>query len=305
MNDILIYSVISLASVAASAAVILFIVSKKFHVEEDPRIDEVEEMLPGANCGGCGYAGCRGLAEAIVKAADSGDISGLSCPPAGGDTMGEIAEFLGLSAEKSDPVIAVLKCGGTKEKTTQKSIYDGPPSCASANALYAGESGCPFGCLGLGDCVRSCNFDAIYVDKETGLPVIKDSCVACGACVDACPRNIIEIRPRGRKERRVWINCVNTEKGAHAMKVCKAACIGCGKCVKECPDKISAIKLENNLAYIDPEKCVACGKCVDVCPTKAISATFKKPVKSSAKKKSSTEKKPDKKTPEKKEKVEV
>ena len=116
------------------------------------------------------------------------------------------------------------------------------------------------------------------MDEKTGLPVIIDEkCVSCGKCVEACPRNIIEIRPRGRRDRRVHINCVSHDKGAQAMKVCKAACIGCGKCVKACPEKIHAITMDNFLAYIDPKKCIACGKCINVCPTKAISATFEMP----------------------------
>ncbi len=278
MNEIILYSVISLGAIAAASAMILFVIAKKFRVEEDPRIDEVAEMLPGANCGGCGYPGCRGLAEALVKGADAGSLSGLNCPPAGGEKMGEIAKFLGMEVEASEPTVAVVKCGGTHEKAPRKLVFDGPSSCAIAHAVFAGEKGCPFGCLGLGDCVTSCSFDAIYIDEKTGLPVVIDEkCVSCGACVKACPRNVIEIRPVGRKERRVWINCSSHDKGAAAMKVCKAACIGCGKCVKECPEKIQAITLDNFLAYIDPKKCIACGKCIAVCPTKAISATFEPP----------------------------
>lgn len=278
MDGIILYSVISLGSVAAISAMVLFFIAKKFKVEEDPRIDVVAELLPGANCGGCGYPGCRGLAEAFVKGADAGSIAGLSCPPGGSATSAKIGKALGMEVAVTEPTTAVLRCGGTYEKAPKKSDFDGPSKCSIAHTVFSGERGCPFGCLGLGDCVVVCSFGAMYLDEKTGLPVIiEEKCVSCGACVKACPRKLIEIRPAGRKNRRVWVNCRNTEKGAVAMKVCKAACIGCGKCVKECPEKVQAITLDNFLAFIDSKKCIACGKCISVCPTKAICATFEPP----------------------------
>jgi len=278
VNPLVLYSVVTLVVIASGSAMILFLVAKKFTVDEDPRIDEVAALLPGANCGGCGNPGCRGLAEALVKGADAGDISALSCPPGGADVMAAIAKFLGMKTSEALPAIAVVRCGGTCEKAPAKLFYDGPSRCIMAHNLFSGESGCPNGCLGLGDCVAVCKFDAIYIDKTTGLPVIsEEKCVACGACVKGCPRLIIQLRPKGKKNRRVWINCVNKEKGAIAMKNCKVSCIACGKCVKECPEKIQAITLNNNLAYIDTDKCIACGLCVNVCPTGAIMATFPAP----------------------------
>ena len=270
MNDIVIYAVISLSAIGIAAAVILFFIAKKFKVVEDPKIDIVEEVLPSANCGGCGFPGCRNFAEALVnKSNKDKNIEGLNCPVGGNEIMSKVAEILGLEAEEKEPMVAVLRCSGSKANAPKKVNYDGPATCVFANNLYAGESGCPYGCLGLGDCVVACKFDAMYIDKETGLPVIiEEKCVACGACVEACPRNIIELRNVGKKSRRIYVSCINEEKGGVAKKNCSVACIGCSKCYNVC--KFDAITMKNNLAYIDFEKCKLCRKCVEECPTGAI-----------------------------------
>jgi len=278
VNPVILYSIVALGVLAGGSAIILYLIANKFKVDEDPRIGDVTEMLPNANCGACGFPGCSGFAEALVKGSDNGDISDLYCPVGGNETMSTVGEFLGMSVEESAPTTAVVRCNGTRQKSVPKTDYDGPSKCAVAHTLFAGEGGCPHGCLGLGDCVAACEFDAIYMDEETGLPVvIPEKCTSCGACVKACPRDIIEIRPRGRKDRRVWVACRNEEKAGVAIKNCKAACIGCGKCFDVCPPKVSAITVENNLAFIDSEKCIACGLCVAVCPTNAILATFEPP----------------------------
>lgn len=269
MNDVIIYSVASLSAIGIAASVILYFVAQKFRVIEDPRIDEVEEALPAANCGGCGFAGCRSFAEALVGQGDeNGNLDGLNCPVGGNEVMAKVAGILNLEVEEKEPEIAVVRCNGSFENSPKKVLYEGATSCAFANNLFNGEGGCPFGCLGLGDCVQSCDFDAITMDHETGLPVVNNKCVACGACVEACPRNIIELRPKGKKDRRIFVSCVNMEKGGPARKNCNVACIGCGKCVKVCA--FDAITMENNLAYIDPLKCKLCRKCVTECPTNAI-----------------------------------
>ena len=265
MTTTIIYTIISLCAIGVASAVILYFVAQKFKVEEDPRIDTVESILPGANCGGCGKPGCRGFAEATVKATT---LDGLFCPVGGAETMAKVATALGMEATAQTPQIAVVRCNGTCEHRQRTSQYDGYKSCAIEHSLYRGETDCTFGCLGCGDCVTACPFDAIHMDAN-GLPVVTDEkCVACGACVKACPRNIIELRNKGPKDRRVFVCCVNKDKGNIARKACTAACIGCGKCVKECP--FEAITLENNLAYIDFRKCKLCRKCVSVCPTHAI-----------------------------------
>ena len=266
--DLILIAVISLGAIGLVAAVILYAASKKFAVYEDPRIAQVSEVLPQANCGGCGYPGCSGFAAACVKA---GSLEGKLCPVGGQPTMEKVAAILGLEAAASEPKVAVVRCNGTCANRPKLTKYDGVRSCVVANSTYGGESGCTFGCLGCGDCVSACTFGAIKMNLETGLPEVDESkCTACGACAKACPRSIIEIRPKGKNNRRVYVQCVNKDKGAVARKACTAACIGCGKCVKVCP--FEAITLENNLAYIDPAKCKSCRKCEMECPQNAIIA---------------------------------
>jgi len=253
-------------AIALVLAAILYVASKKFAVYEDPRIAQVGEVLPQANCGGCGYPGCSGFADACVKA---GSLDGKFCPVGGQPVMAQIADILGLAAGEAEPMVAVVRCNGTCMNRPRINQYDGAKSCAIAASLYGGETGCSYGCLGCGDCVAACQFDAIHMNPETGLPEVDEAkCTACGACVKACPKAIIEIRPQGKKSRRVYISCVNKDKGAVARKACTVSCIGCGKCVKTCP--FEAITLENNLAYIDPHKCKSCRKCVEVCPQNTI-----------------------------------
>ena len=263
--DLILIAVISLGAIGLVAAVILYAASKKFAVYEDPRIAQVSEVLPQANCGGCGYPGCSGFAAACVKA---GSLEGKLCPVGGQPTMEKVAAILGLEAAASEPKVAVVRCNGTCANRPKLTQYDGVRSCVVANSTYGGETGCTFGCLGCGDCVSACTFGAIKMNPETGLPEVDESkCTACGACAKACPRSIIEIRPKGKNNRRVYVQCVNKDKGAVARKACTAACIGCGKCVKVCP--FEAITLENNLAYIDPAKCKSCRKCEMECPQNA------------------------------------
>jgi len=269
--DFIMTAVMVLGGIALIAAVVLYVCSKKFAVKEDPRVGQVIEVLPGANCGGCGYPGCSGMADALVKAADKGTIEGLNCPVGGSEVMTKVADLLGMAVANAEPKVAVVRCNGTCALRPRVASYDGLRTCSAMNATGAGETLCGFGCLGCGDCVAACQFGAISMDPETGLPVVDDEkCTACGACVKACPRNIIELRKKGPKNRRVYVSCVNKDKGAAAMKACKAACIGCGKCLKEC--KFEAITIENNVSYIDFNKCRLCKKCVEACPTKAIHA---------------------------------
>jgi Na+-translocating ferredoxin:NAD+ oxidoreductase RNF subunit RnfB len=273
MVDVIIYAVIALGGIAAVFALIIFFVEQKFKVIEDPKIDEVQAAVPGANCGGCGFAGCRAFAEAIVKA---GTLENFNCPVGGADVMKQISSIMGIEAQIKEPLVAVVRCNGSFANAPAKVEYDGAISCQFAHQLYSGDNGCPYGCLGLGDCVDACKFDAMYMDKTTGLPVIlQDKCVACGACVKACPRGIIEMRNKQKKNMRIYVCCVNMEKGAVARKNCSVACIGCGKCFDVCPHGAIEMKTDETgkfklLAYIDHEKCKLCRKCAPVCPTNAI-----------------------------------
>lgn len=262
MNLILI-SILILGMIGILSAALLFYATKKFKVEEDIRIDKIEAILPGANCGGCGFPGCRGFAEACIKSFED-----KLCPVGGNATMSKVAGVLGMEVSTIEPKVAVVRCNGTCENRPKKNRYDGAYNCAIAASLYSGETDCSFGCLGLGDCVASCKFGAIVIGED-GLPIVdEEKCTACGSCVKACPKNIIELRKKGPKSRKVFVRCVNKDKGAITRKSCSVGCIGCTKCEKECA--FNAITIENNCAYIDFRKCTLCRKCVQVCPTNAI-----------------------------------
>jgi RnfABCDGE-type electron transport complex B subunit len=266
MSITVIYTIATLSIIGTLAAIILYFVAQKFKVFEDPRIDEVEQALPAANCGGCGFAGCRAFAEACVKADDLAD---LNCPVGGNPTMASVATILGLEAVKKVPRTAYIRCNGTCDHRPKTSNFDGATTCAIAAASYSGETDCQWGCDGYGDCYDVCEFDAIELRANLGVPlVLDDMCVACGKCVDACPKNLIEMRKQFPKNRKVVVACRNKDKGAIARKACDVACIGCSKCEKEC--KFDAIIIENNLAFIDSDKCTLCRKCVPVCPTNSI-----------------------------------
>lgn len=264
--DIIVSSIIVLGVIGCVAAVILYFVAKQFKVVEDERIDRIAEVLPGANCGGCGFPGCRGFAEACVKG-DS--LDGKYCPVGAAPVMAKVGAIMGMEVSEVEPKLAVVRCAGTCANRPKTNTYDGARNCRIAASHYSGDTGCGFGCFGFGDCQAVCSSDAIIVNTETGIvEVDEQKCGGCGACVRACPRSVLELRPRGLKGRRVYVGCINKDKGAAARKACKAACIGCGKCAKTCP--FGAITVENNVAYIDAEKCKLCRKCVVECPTGAI-----------------------------------
>jgi Na+-translocating ferredoxin:NAD+ oxidoreductase RNF subunit RnfB len=234
---------------------------KKLAVEIDPRVEKINESLPQANCGACGYAGCQALAEAIA----AGKAAADSCPVGGGETVEKISAILGIQAVETVKKVARLHCRGTREAAPRRSEYLGLKTCYASH-LMGGDQLCTYGCLGLADCERACPFDAIAMSSD-GLPVVdEEKCTACGKCVDACPRNLFELHPLSQN---IFVYCRSKDRGPVARKACKNACIACGICSRACPE---AIILEDNLAIITdykkipPEKIPA----IEKCPTKSI-----------------------------------
>ncbi len=239
----------------------LVLAYKKLRVVEDPKIEKISEALPQANCGACGYSGCRAFAEAVVR----GDAETNGCPVGGEQVASDVAAILGVQAGEIIKKVARIHCRGTHQAAKDRGLYLGISTC-NASHLVGGNKQCSYGCMGYGDCVRACMFDAIYIAKE-GLPtVIEDKCTACGKCVDACPRNIIELHPLSQN---ILVFCRSEDRGPTARKVCKNACIACGICVRACPD---AIVLEKNLAVITDHKIIDPAKIPEIekCPTNSI-----------------------------------
>jgi electron transport complex protein RnfB len=235
--------------------------SRRFAVETDPRAGAILEILPGANCGACGYAGCSGYAEAILQGAPTN-----RCPVGGATGASRLAELMGVaSTESEERQVATVYCSGGKEECGKRFRYEGIETCQAVQGVGGGDKLCTYGCLGYGDCLRACSFGAITMGSN-GLPVIdEDKCTGCQQCVAACPRNVIAMRPVSSH---VQVKCLSADKGVQVRKICSTGCIGCGLCAKTCP--FDAIAIENNLARIDYDKCRNCGLCVVKCPTGAI-----------------------------------
>lgn len=233
----------------------------KLKVETDPRIDECLNALPGNNCGGCGYAGCAAMAEAIVN----GEAPVNGCPVGGDRVAKDIAKIMGQETTASVKKVAYVKCKGDCEKAGNDYDYQGIEDCAMLSFVpNGGPKSCNYGCLGFGACVKACPFDAIHVEK--GIAVVdKDKCKACGKCVAACPKHLIELV---NYDASYIVSCSNKDKGPVVMKKCQVGCIGCGLCKKNCPK--DAIEVTDFLARIDQDKCEACGSCAEKCPKKVI-----------------------------------
>jgi len=258
---LLLNAVLALGIAGLVFGAMLAMAAERFKVEEDPKVLEVLAALPGANCGACGFPGCSGLAQAIVK----GEAPTNACVPGGKAVAEAVSKIMGVDAEVSEPQVAVVYCQGDQDNAKSVADYHGHASCQAVN-LLGGLKGCPYGCLGFGDCVKACPFGAMYMSKD-GLPiVIPEKCTGCGACVKACPRGVIDLAPRGKN---VHILCSSYDKGPSVRKYCKVGCIACQLCVKACPQ--TAISMDKGtLARIDYALCDNCGICATKCPMKTI-----------------------------------
>ena len=263
----MIAAVVSLGGLAFVLAIGLGIASKIFAIEIDPKVAAINELLPGANCGGCGYAGCSGFAEALV----AGKINPSECKASGSEAIEEMSSILGVTVEQKEKTIATIFCQGTLNKCKPKYQYEGIEDCKAALLLGDGYKACPYSCLGLGSCVKACPFKAIKIEP-TGLPSIDENrCTGCGSCVSQCPQGVIKLVPISKL---CYIPCSSKDKGKAVRQACDVGCLACGLCVKKCPEQ--AITMENNCPVIDPEKCTGCGTCAEKCPQKIILIQIRK-----------------------------
>lgn len=262
---IAIYAILVMIGLGLFFGLFISFANKKWAVETDPRIHEVEDVLPKGQCGSCGYPGCLAYAEAVVM---NPDVPTNLCTPGKAAVAQKVAEITGKKAESLETKIAFVRCAGTYEKAVRTSLYKGISDCVSANLLQGGDKGCTYGCLGYGTCVKVCMFDAMRMSRE-GIPVVNpDKCTGCGKCTTVCPRAIITLVS---PDIMVKVNCNSKDKGPVVRKNCKAGCIGCGICAKACP--YQAIVIDNFLAVVDHKICLEkCSDpvCLTKCPTKAI-----------------------------------
>jgi len=262
MNTILL-AVISVTAIGAICGIILAVASKIMYVKVDERVIKLQEILPNANCGACGYPGCSGYAQALVDGAAPN-----LCTPGGAGVLAKISEILGVEATSVAKKMAVIHCIGSNDLRIKKMEYKGVQSCVAAKQFFGGHTACTFGCLGYGDCKFVCPSNAICVEDRLAR-VIPSLCTGCGLCVKTCPNKLIWIENANIP---VILACNNIEKGAVTRKKCKTGCIGCGKCVRECKD--NALVIVDNHAKIDYSKCTGCGHCAEVCVSKSIKKNY-------------------------------
>jgi len=256
INEI-IWPVVTLGSLGLLLGLGLAIAAKFLSVKTDPLVGQVRELLPGANCGGCGLPGCDGFAKAVA----SGEMNASRCVAISCDNLNAISALLGVEAATTEKMVARVRCHGDSENCVSKYTYTGIHDCRAAALLAGGPSACAFGCVGLLTCGKACPFGAIYL-SDKGIAAVDESiCTGCGKCEAVCPKHVITVMP---KSRRVFIGCRTTEKGKAVAAVCKAGCIACGLCSKKCPE--GAITMKDNLPVIDYDKCTGCGICASVCP---------------------------------------
>ncbi len=259
-------SILTLFGLGLVAAIILAAASRVFYVEEDPRVEAVLDALPGANCGGCGYAGCEGYAIAVIN---EPSVSAALCVAGSADTTITIGELTGKAVGAADPMLSFRRCDKIAGKVAARYQYHGMPSCAAATLLMNGSDLCAWSCLGFGDCIHACPFDAMKI--ENGLVSINpNKCTGCAMCLKACPRNSLDLIP---VRARVAVTCATKDKMRAVMDICEVGCINCGKCIKICPAK--AIKSVDSRIEIDQHKCLSYGAeceevCISNCPRKIL-----------------------------------
>jgi len=252
--------ILTLGALGLIFGVSLAIASKQFAVKTDQRLEKIVGLLPGANCGACGGAGCFGFAERLLK----GELSIDACRVSEEKTKEQLARILGKKIEQKVKLVATLHCYGGR-KVEDRFLYEGLENCVAANLVLGGQKACVFGCLGFGDCEKVCPFGAIKISEE-GLPVVDESkCRACNKCVLICPKKLFSLRPLTHK---IYVACSCHDLGRDTSAACPVGCIACRKCEQICP--VDAIHVIDNLAVIDYQKCTSCGKCVEACPRKTI-----------------------------------
>lgn len=260
--DTIVWTVVLMAAVGLVGSVLLLIVSKKLAIGEDERLTYLTSILPGVNCGACGYPGCEQYAKAMLAGAPPN-----ACTSGGNRVADELAAFLGVESTGVVQREAFVACQGSLDHIDPHLVFKGVPSCRVFSTLSYSSLSCPFGCLGFGDCAQACPFDAIIV--ENGVARIDTAtCTGCGTCTNICPRGIISLVDQASSPVASVVTCKNTMPGAKTRKVCSVGCIGCQKCARACPTQ--SITVENNLARIDAATCIGCGTCVETCPTHAI-----------------------------------
>ncbi len=263
MNDIL-FATLLVTGIGLIASAGLVLAQKFMSVPEDETAVEIEKILPGANCGACGFSGCAGYAAAISQQGAKTNM----CSVGGDEVAKAIAEYLGVEAEAAAKTVSCVMCRGSYDCAARKADYHGITSCKSAFALFGGVTECKYGCIGLGDCARACEFGGITL-KNGVAEIEAATCVACGKCIDACPKNLISLVPADSTP---VVKCSSKDAGGITRKACTAGCIGCKMCQKTCEQ--GAITVTDNLATVDFEKCIGCGKCLSVCKPGCLTTLF-------------------------------